>query len=538
MAAVFGVLAAGGCYVPIGIHQPQARRNKIHSTAGIRLVLSNHQQINQSELTDQGLEPVSLLDVAATSCYAPLSEPVALACQQPAYIIFTSGSTGEPKGVEMCHRATANTIEHLNLKYGVNESSCALALSALDFDLSVYDLFGLLGIGGRLVLLQEEQRRDAQQWLKLIRRHGVTLWNSVPVLLDMLLVVAEQDTQQLPFEQVMLSGDWIGLDLPVRLSAKSSARFIAMGGATEAAIWSNHYEVTGPMPADWSSIPYGKPLANQRYRVVDVQGRDCPDWVAGELWIGGHGLATGYRGDAQLTQERFVEVAGERWYRTGDRGRYWPDGNLEFLGRLDHQVKVRGHRIELGEIEAALSTVAGVSRAVVVTVGESLSLAAALIPEHNAQLDIEQIRLRLQALLPDYMVPNTFSIEQSLPLSANGKVDRKLLSQELSYKLTADFEIPKGQLEEQIASLWCETLNCQKISRNADFFMLGGDSLVATQIVQLLQKRRISPGTVPLSMIFTSPTIATMAKQIQSQWQKLGLDSSDTTESLFEEGTI
>ncbi|WP_281166514.1 phosphopantetheine-binding protein [Psychromonas hadalis] len=129
-------------------------------------------------------------------------------------------------------------------------------------------------------------------------------------------------------------------------------------------------------------------------------------------------------------------------------------------------------------------------------------------------------------------------MEQSLPLSANGKVDRKLLSQELSYKLTADFEIPKGQLEEQIASLWCETLNCQKISRNADFFMLGGDSLVATQIVQLLQKRRISPGTVPLSMIFTSPTIATMAKQIQSQWQKLGLDSSDTTESLFEEGTI
>ncbi|MDG4256131.1 AMP-binding protein, partial [Pseudomonas aeruginosa] len=253
--------------------------------------------------------------------------------------------------------------------------SRVLAVSSLDFDLSVYDLFGVLGVGGAVVLLDEDHRRDAAAWLELIHQHRVTLWNSVPVLLDMLLVMAAEDPRPLPFEQVFLSGDWIGLDLPGRLFAKTSGstKLVAMGGATEAAIWSNAFDVTLPLPAHWRSIPYGRPLANQRYRVVDAQGRDCPDWVTGELWIGGAGVALGYRGDPAQTAERFVDYNGERWYRTGDLGRYWPDGNLEFLGRRDHQVKVRGHRIELGEIEAALSALPGVARAVAVTIGKPVA---------------------------------------------------------------------------------------------------------------------------------------------------------------------
>ncbi|WP_284144036.1 AMP-binding protein [Ottowia testudinis] len=214
-----------------------------------------------------------------------------VAADSSAYIIFTSGSTGEPKGVEMAHAATANTIDALNQRYGIHADSRVLAVSSLDFDLSVYDLFGVLGAGGAVVLLEEGQRRDAGAWLELVYRHGVTLWNSVPVLLDMLLVMAEADPRPLPFEQAFLSGDWIGLDLPGRLMAKTGAqvKLVAMGGATEAAIWSNAHDVTLPLPAHWRSIPYGKPLPNQRYRVVDAQGCDCPDWVPGELWIGGAG---------------------------------------------------------------------------------------------------------------------------------------------------------------------------------------------------------------------------------------------------------
>ena len=250
-----------------------------------------------------------------------------------------------------------------------------LAVSGLDFDLSVYDIFGLLSAGGSLVLLHETTRREAACWLESVHRYGVTLWNSVPVLLDMLLIAAEsaaEDKQKLSLRLVLISGDWIGLDLPERLQNQTeNCRFIALGGATEAAIWSNFYEVKLPLPANWTSIPYGQPLTNQNYRVVDDKGRDCPAWVSGELWIGGAGVGQGYRGDPAITKDRFVSYQGSTWYRTGDRGRFWFDGIIEFLGRKDFQVKVRGHRIELGEIEAALTRHPAVSDAIVIAYGDA-----------------------------------------------------------------------------------------------------------------------------------------------------------------------
>ncbi|AFJ01560.1 iron aquisition yersiniabactin synthesis enzyme (Irp2) [Methylophaga frappieri] len=541
IAAVLGILAAGGCYVPVGIHQPAARQAKIHHTAGIKLVLTASDYLEVETLAS-----VTRLDVALARSLSPLAEPVSVSPQQAAYIIFTSGSTGEPKGVEMAHAATANTIDHLNQRYQVGQHSTGLAISALDFDLSVYDIFGLLQVGGALVLVDESQRRDANAWLSLIHQHQVTLWNSVPVLLDMLLVVAQNDSRQLPFEQVMLSGDWIGLDLPPRLLATTQTMpaFIAMGGATEAAIWSNVFEVNtamedGHLPSQWTSIPYGKPLANQAYRVVDSLGRDCPDWVPGELWIGGLGLANGYRGDATLTAERFVEVAGKRWYRTGDRGRYWPDGNLEFLGRIDHQVKVRGHRIELGEIDAAMATLPEIARAVAVTVGQPPALAAAFVAKASNSLDTDAIRQALQQILPDYMVPPTLVQMADLPLSANGKLDRKQLAALLVEQVIEQqtYEAPKDQLEQQIADVWCEVLQCWQISRHDDFFQIGGDSLTATQLVQQLQTRRVSPEAISLLTLFGSPTIAGLADEIRHQWQAIGIQTNND-ELIFEEGTL
>ncbi len=255
----------------------------------------------------------------------------------------------------MTHRAAANTVDDINERHGVGPGDRVLAVSALDFDLSVYDIFGLLGAGGALVLVGEDERRDAQRWRDLAAHHDVTVWNSVPMLLDMLLTAsAGQAPPRLRL--ALVSGDWVPLDLPARLAAASAdaCRLIAMGGATEAAIWSNDFDATAGAPQGWPSVPYGKPLRGQRFRVASPHGEDCPDWVPGELWIGGAGVATGYRGDPERTGDRFVSYDGGRWYRTGDLGRYRPGGLLEFLGRRDHQLKIRGHRTELGEVDAAL----------------------------------------------------------------------------------------------------------------------------------------------------------------------------------------
>lgn len=389
IVAVLGVLAAGGVYVPLGVDQPASRQRRIVERTGLRWAV---QRDGTAAAWPSEVHTMSIEDALAR---APLPAPVAIEPGAPAYVIFTSGSTGEPKGVEIAHRAAVNTIDNINARHGVAPTDRVLAVSALDFDLSVYDIFGLLSAGGALVLIREDQRRDAAAWADLVARHGVTLWNSVPTLLDMLLVAADGRPLLSTLRLALASGEWVGLDLHARLATATEARcaLVALGGATEASIWSNAFPVTG-VPAHWTSIPYGFPLRNQAYRVVDAQGRDCPDWVPGELWIGGAGVATGYRSDPDQTRSRFVDATdrscapehGTRWYRTGDLGRYWPDGTLEFLGRLDHQVKIRGHRIEIGEIEAAIAAHPAIGAGVVAPIPHDnrkgyRALAAFVIPK-------------------------------------------------------------------------------------------------------------------------------------------------------------
>ncbi|MEU8521770.1 amino acid adenylation domain-containing protein [Streptomyces sp. NPDC048577] len=376
IAAVLGVLAAGGTYVPVGVDQPVERRRRIHTLSGAVLVLDGADPA-RSDATD-----LPVLPLARALRAAPLAAPVDLSADETAYVIFTSGSTGTPKGVEVAHRAAVNTVEDIDERFAVGPADRVLAVSALDFDLSVWDVFGPLAEGGALVLVDEADRRDAHRWLALCARHRVTVWNSVPALMDMLLTATDREPLPDTLRLALLSGDWIGLDLPERLAAATDGRcrLIALGGATEAAIWSNVHEVRS-VPARWRSIPYGTPLSNQRFRVVDAQGRDCPDWVPGELWIGGDGVAQGYRGDPDLTRERFPRRTDGRWYRTGDTGRYWPDGTLEFLGRMDQQVKINGFRVELGEIEAVLQTHPAVTQALATVVGDrGPEVAAAFLP--------------------------------------------------------------------------------------------------------------------------------------------------------------
>ncbi|MEV0296487.1 amino acid adenylation domain-containing protein [Nocardia sp. NPDC050710] len=493
IAAVLGVLAAGSAYLPIGVDQPQSRRERILAAAEVSTVIDD---------LDRHLSPT------------PLSAPVPVRPDSLAYVIYTSGSTGAPKGVEITHAAAYNTVTDINERYDVDSTDRVLAVSALDFDLSVYDIFGMLSAGAAIVLVDEDQRRDAPAWVCLVGEHGVTVWNTVPTLLDMLLTAHADETATLPLRVVMVSGDWVGLDLPDRLhTAAPGCRFLALGGATEAAIWSNVCEVE-QVPPQWTSIPYGLALRGQRYRVVDENGRDCPDWVPGELWIGGAGVARGYRGDPGLTAEKFVISEGQRWYRTGDRGRFWGDGTLEFLGRTDHQVKIRGHRIELGEIESALAACPGVADSVAVATGPRAQrrLIGFVVPaDAGTALDIEALREHLRGQLPTYAVPHALVPMAALPLTANGKVDRRALADIEPAPTAAP---PEGPTERLLAELLGELLDVS-VGRDDNFFALGCDSLVVTRLTERL--RREHSIRLTLREVFGAPTIADLAGSIDNQ---------------------
>lgn len=386
VVAVLAVLRAGGAYLPLDPELPPERLRDLLLGSGTRQVLT------QPHLRSKLDWPAGLA-VSAVESHAPPGEApdVEVRPADLAYIIYTSGSTGTPKGVMIDHRGAVNTVLDVNDRYGVGPSDRVLGVSALTFDLSVYDLFGTFAAGGTLVLPDNAGRRDPQHWLALAQRHGVTVWNSVPALLEMLLGVlppAGLPTLRL----ALLSGDWIPLSLPPAVRRQwPQVTLVSLGGATEASIWSILHDVTDFDP-QWASVPYGRAMRHQSVQVLDAQLNPAPDLVPGELYIGGVGVALGYWQDAERSAERFImhPRSGERLYRTGDLGRTLPDGTVELLGRVDRQVKVRGHRIELGEIESAIREVPGVRDALVTvrrTAGRAAALTAYLIPDHPAAGD-------------------------------------------------------------------------------------------------------------------------------------------------------
>lgn len=495
IAAVLGVLAAGCAYIPVALDAPRARHELVSATTRAAI---------DTESLGRALER------------APLPAPILASPDSLAYVIYTSGSTGTPKGVEMCHAAAMNTIADVNRRFAVGSTDRVLAVSELNFDLSVYDMFGLLSVGGAVIVPTEEERREPRRWVELVREWNVTIWNSVPALFDMFLIVAANyGGSQLRL--ALVSGDWIPLALPPRLRRlAASCRFVALGGATEAGIWSNWFDVAH-VDAEWRSIPYGRPLSNQKFRVVDSRGRDCPNWTPGELWIGGKSVASGYRNDTERTAVSFVEWNGERWYRTGDLGRYWPNNVLEFLGRSDQQVKIGGHRVELGEIEAALAAHPGVSSVRVLAVsGTSRGLAGWFVPK-NGRVPAEQdLRSFLADRLPAYMIPDVIFPVDHLPLSANGKIDRRTLVEMLEARTGSEHNFaPSGAVEEKLAALWRELLGPQSVRRDRTFFSLGGDSLMAMRLVEAVRGSfRLD---ISLRQFFATPTLPGLAALIEAE---------------------
>jgi mycobactin phenyloxazoline synthetase len=523
LVAVLGVHASGAHYVPIGVEQPAARAESIRTRAGVTVVLGT-----PGSADDTATLP---LDEAA-AWPKPLPEPVFADPAAVAYVLFTSGSTGEPKGVEVSHRAAANTVDDLVERLGIGPADRTLALSALDFDLSVFDIFAPLSAGGAVVTVDERTRKDASAWTGLVRRHAVTVLNCVPSLLDMLLTAAEGDPMGDSLRVVLLGGDWVGIDLPVRLHAQvPGCRFLGLGGTTETAIHSTIQEVVGgQVPARWTSVPYGTPLRNVRCRVVDPQGRDCPDWVAGELWIGGAGVADGYRGEPERTADRFTEIDGVRWYRTGDRARYWPDGTLEFLGRADDQVKIRGFRIELGEVEAALAQHPAVRQAtaLVLRTGPTPRLCAVVATGDGTPPTEDEIRASAAERVPAHMLPDTIAVLPEMPLTANGKVDRRALRELLAAQAKeGEHEATATALEEVVARVWSRVLGAERVGRHDDYFQLGGDSILATRITAQLREA-LDTDDVSVHDVLSALTVAQLARTLTER------DADDRLELVAE----
>ncbi|MBV4477559.1 non-ribosomal peptide synthetase [Pseudomonas botevensis] len=489
VVATLAILYAGGAYLPIEPTQPSERLRHILQRAEASLALT------QAALFDKIEWPASVRTVAVTADVMtdPATlQPVHITPDDLAYVIYTSGSTGQPKGVVIDHRGAVNTLLDINRRFAVGPDDRVLAISSLSFDLSVYDFFGTLAVGAAVVILEPQLALDPAHWLALIERHRISLWNSVPALLGMLLEYVEGEGGALPacLRVAMLSGDWIPLTLPERAWAlQPDLQLISLGGATEASIWSICYPVQQVDP-DWRSIPYGKALDHQRFYVLDEALQVRPTWVAGQLYIGGIGLAKGYWRDEKLSAGSFFAhpLTGERLYRTGDLGRLLPDGNIEFLGREDNQVKVQGYRIELGEIEAALNRHPGVQSAVVRILGSTLGekRLAGYVLKADPDLQASDFTDYLSDKLPAYMIPTSFTFVDAWPLSSNGKVDKKRLPEPTETETQGPTLEVDGPQEQQLVEIVQGVLKRDAIAAHANLLNLGATSIDIVRISNAL----------------------------------------------------
>ncbi|WP_161404597.1 non-ribosomal peptide synthetase, partial [Paenibacillus silvestris] len=412
-------------------------------------------------------------------------------------------------------------------------------ITSLSFDLSVYDIFGVLAAGGSVVVAQRDAVRDPQELKRLLVAGRITLWDSVPTTMSYLVQSIENSPEEAPWQQtdlrlVLVSGDWIPVNLKARMSGVfPQAQLIGLGGATEATVWSNYYPIHA-VSEEQRSIPYGKPLANNVFYILDPFGLPVPSGVRGELFIGGVGVARGYAGDRDKTEQAFVPNPfrpDESMYRTGDLGRLLPDGNMEFLGRKDHQVKVRGFRVELGEIEYWLRQHADIEEAVVLCIdsGGREQLCAYVVPTRD--VEAAEVREHLAKHLPAYMLPSHLLCIPALPLTANGKIDRKALPAPESVHRGAVQE-PQSEVEKKLAAIWQEVLGVKQISVDDDFFLLGGHSLLAATLVARLAAE--TGVELPLPFIFRYPTVGQLAERIEEM--QLFRGEADTPVTLLQKG--
>ncbi|MCW6004194.1 amino acid adenylation domain-containing protein [Micromonospora sp. CPCC 205371] len=518
VVALLGVLVSGAAYVPLDPDHPAERLAFMLTDADPVAVLTAGSARDALPPTDR---PVLALDDPAVWAGAAPTPPEPLAGPgDPAYAIYTSGSTGQPKGAVNGHRGIVNRLHWMQRRYGLTAADTVLQKTPVGFDVSVWEFFWPLLTGARMVLARPDGHKDAAYLRDLIAAERVTTIHFVPSMLGMFLdeqVLAEDGIDRCAsLRRVICSGEELPVDLALRtLAALPAAELHNLYGPTEAAIDVTAYHCTVANLTGAARVPIGAPIDNMRVYVLDDRGEPLPVGVPGELHLAGVGLAHGYLNRPELTAEKFVTGAGgQRLYRTGDLARWLPDGTLDFLGRIDGQVKLRGLRIELGEIEVALRERPGVREAAVVvredTPGDK-RLAAYLVT--TAPIDVAALRLALKRRLPDYMVPSAFVELPQLPLSPSGKLDRRRLpAPKPGRGAGTTYAAPETATEVMVAGVWTEVLDVERVGLDDDFFDLGGHSLLAIQVVARL--RRATGAELSIMDIFKHRTVRELAQLI------------------------
>lgn len=484
---ILAVVLAGATYVPVEKHWPVERVQYILDNAGADMIIDPYEVCSSNEVNDSWKN----IDVESST-----------------YVIYTSGSTGKPKGVEIAYKSMVNTVLDINDRIGLNSSDTILGLSSLCFDLSVYDLFATFFTGAQLKLVKE--LRDTEDIKKLVDSSSDIVWNSVPAAMELFIDSLDEDYKNDEMKAVLLSGDWINVNLPDKIKKHfPKAAIFSLGGATEASIWSIYYPIK-KVDASWTSIPYGYPLTNQSIYILDSEQRICPPEVIGEIYIGGIGVAKGYINDEEKTSNSFVKSKYGRLYRTGDFGKYSREGYVVFCGRRDSQVKIGGYRIELEEIEAQIKEVPNIKDCIAVVNYKN----QIVVFYKGEELDIAEIKRAIRKKLPTYMYPHRYYRVDDFPLNTNEKIDRKMLKsmavllnltvfqrqQKNTGKIIGDFtKLLPLNLVFAKEDIWKSAEMVQEqIMKDLDHLSFDG-----TEIMRELAKRRGVFGKALLPVVFT-----------------------------------
>ncbi|HKR14513.1 MAG TPA: amino acid adenylation domain-containing protein, partial [Pyrinomonadaceae bacterium] len=517
IVGVLGILKAGGAYLPLDPRNPLERSQFMLEDAGVPVLLTQQHLLNS--LPSHWSQVISLDDdwelIAQSSDSNP---PVSVSPENLAYVMYTSGSTGTPKGVSVVHRNIVRLVRETNYA-GFGADEVFLQMAPMSFDASTFEVWGSLVNGAKLVVLAIQHPTLAELGQVLARHEVTTLWLTA----GLFHLAVDERVDLTRVRQLLAGGDALSVKhVKQVLAGLSEGQHLVNGyGPTEGTTFSccyamdRHSEVGG-------TVPIGRPIANTEVYVLDQLQQPVPVGVAGELYLGGDGLARGYLNQPGLTAERFVPhpfsaEGGDRLYRTGDRVRYLATGEVEFLGRLDQQVKLRGFRIELGEIEATLTDHSGVQDAVVIAQSDGVEkrLVAYVVLQAEQPPSVGDLRAFLQRRLPEYMVPAGIMAIDEMPLTANGKVDRRALPGMTAVASEAEYVAPRGGIEELVAGLWSEVLGVERVSATDDFFELGGHSLLATQVVARV--RDMFQVEVPLRHLFEQPRLAEFAAQVEAE---------------------
>ncbi|WP_323074014.1 non-ribosomal peptide synthetase [Mycetohabitans endofungorum] len=524
VVGLLAILKAGGAYVPLDPSYPSERLMHILADAAPHIVLAD--AAGRAALGEAALAECTVLDPTILPAL-PDTNPLvaALTARHLAYVIYTSGSTGTPKGVMVEHAQVVRLFEATQPWYGFNEHDTWCLFHSFAFDFSVWELWGALRYGGKLVIVPHPIARSADAFYQLICEQGVTVLNQTPSAFKALMASQAYSALSDQLRYVILGGEALE---PAILQAwyathdERHPQLVNMYGITEATVHVT-YRPLRQQDSEQAGSPVGTRIPDLTIYLLDAHGQLVPLGAVGELYIGGAGVARGYLNRPTLTAERFVRdpfsaEPDARLYKTGDVARYLPDGNLEYLGRNDEQVKIRGFRIEPGEIAACLTAHPQVRDAVVLATGEGAAkrLVAYVQAEADEQL-ASTLRAQVAASLPEYMVPSAFVRLDAFPLTPNGKLDRRALpapdDEALAHQV---YEAPQGELEATLAAIWVELLGVEHVGRHDSFFALGGHSLLA---VRLMNRVRMLGADVPLATLFATPTLAAFAAALEAHWQ-------------------